>query len=188
MKKSLGAHPIIQPNVVLVVGSYDDTDQPNLMTVAWGGICCSVPPCIAITPAIRTKTYENIMHTGAFTVNIPAVSHVRVADYVGIYKGKKENKFEALKLTAIKSDLVNAPYVGEFPLVLECKVIESIKLGEHAQQFIGEILDVKADEEVLNNDGLPDIAKVRPIVYDDVGQNYFSVGPHLAKAFSIGKK
>ena len=188
MKTSIGPHPIIQPNPVLVVGSYDKDYVPNLMTVAWGSICCSVPPCVAISPAHRTKTYENITLKQAFTVSVPTESLVREADYVGIYKGKRENKLESLNLTPIHSEIVDAPYADEFPLVLECKVIQSHQIGEHIQQFIGEIVDIKADPNILGDDNLPDIAKVQPIVYDDVGRNYFKTGDWLAKAFSIGRK
>ena len=188
MKKSIGPNPIIQPNPVLVVGSYDESDQPNLMTVAWGGICCSAPPSISISPALTAKTCQNIMKSQAFTVNIPSTDHAREADYVGIYTGKKENKFESLGLTPVRSELVNAPYVAEFPFALECKVTHSIQIGEHIQQFVGEIVDIKADEDILNDEGQPDITKVSPILYDDVGRNYYRVGEFLAKAFSIGAK
>jgi len=124
----------------------------------------------------------------AFTVNIPAVSHVRETDYAGIYSGKKENKFESLGLTPVKSELVNAPYVEEFPFILECKVTHSIEIGSYTRQFIGEILDIKAEEDVLGEKKLPDIGKVQPFVYDEVDQNYYAVGELIAKAFSLGKK
>ena len=112
MKVSIGAKPFIQPNPVLVIGSYDQNDLPNIMTVAWGGICCSVPPCIAISPAKSSRTYKNIIATQAFTVNIPSVSFVAETDYVGIYSGNKENKFESFGLTPVRSKLVIAPYMS----------------------------------------------------------------------------
>ncbi len=188
MKVSIGPKPFIQPNPVLVVGSYDQNGTPNIMTVAWGGICCSVPPCVVISPAKRAHTCENIMASQAFTVNIPSTSLVKETDYVGIYSGKKENKFESLGLTPVRSQAVNAPYVAEFPLILECKVIHSVEIGLYTHQFIGEIVDTKVEEEVLGEDGLPDIRRVRPFVYDEVGRNYYQIGELIAKAFSIGKK
>lgn len=188
MKISIGSHPIIQPNPVLVIGSYDEDGVPNLMTIAWGSICCSAPPCVAISPAKKTKTYDNIMRRNAFTVNIPSDSFIKETDYVGIYSGRKENKFESLGLTPVRSELVEAPYVEEFPFVLECRVIQSTEIGEHTQQFIGNIMDIKAEKDLLGKDNLPDIMKVRPIVYDQVGKNYYGIGDLLAKAFSIGVK
>lgn len=188
MKVSIGPKPFIQPNPVLVIGSYDQNGTPNIMTVAWGGICCSVPPCVAISPARSARTCENIMASQAFTVNIPSTSFVEETDYVGIYSGKKENKFESLGLTPVKSQAVNAPYIAEFPFILECKVIHSYEIGLNTQQFIGEIVDIKAEEEILGENRLPDIRKVQPFVYDEVGQDYYKTGELLAKAFSIGKK
>ena len=46
--------------------------------------------------------------------------------------------------------------------MLECKVIQVVELGLHTQ-FIGQIMDVKADEEVLGDKGFPDIEKVKPL-------------------------
>ena len=187
MKTSIGPRAIIQPNPVLIVGSYDQNDRPNIMAVAWGGICCSKPPCAAISLRQATYTYGNIQHSRAFTINIPSTSFVKETDYVGIYSGKNEDKFKALGLTPVKSDVVNAPYVKEFPVVLECEVLKVVEIGLHTQ-FIGEIKDIKADENILAEDGLPDIEKVQPFIYDSAGPRYFALGDFLGKAYTIGRK
>jgi flavin reductase (DIM6/NTAB) family NADH-FMN oxidoreductase RutF len=101
--------------------------------------------------------------------------------------GRDEDKFSKAKLTAVKGDLVDAPFVKEFPLVLECKLLHSIEIGLHTE-FIGEILDVKADEECLGSDGLPDIEKIRPILFSPEGRKYHGVGRLLGKAFSVGRE
>ena len=187
MKKSIGPRAIIQPNPVLIIGSYDQTGQPNIMTASWGGICCSKPPCAAISLRQATYTYGNIRHHKAFTINIPSTSFVKAADYVGIYSGKQENKFESLNLTPVKSNVVNAPYVEEIALVLECEVLKVVEIGLHTQ-FIGEIKDIKADESILTVNGAPDITKVRPFIYNSAGPDYYTLGEFLGKAFTIGRK
>ena len=187
MKKSIGPKTLIQPHPVLVVGSYDPDGNPNIMTAAWGGICCSSPPCVAISLRKATYTHGSIVASQAFTVNIPSADRAKEADYVGIYSGKTENKFESLGLTPVKSELVNAPYVQEFPFALECRVLHTIEIGLHTQ-FIGEIMDIKADEEVLGSNGLPDIRKVKPILFDSSSSGYYGFGDLVAKAFSIGRK
>lgn len=88
MKKSIGGNTILYPTPVLVVGTYDAEGKPNVMTVAWGGICCSDPPCVAIALRKATYTYGNIVLQKAFTVNIPSEKHARCADYFGIASGK----------------------------------------------------------------------------------------------------
>jgi len=187
MKKSIGPRTIIQPNPVLIIGSYDQNGQANMMAVAWGGICCSKPPCAAISLRQATYTYGNIQHNKAFTINIPSTAFVKEADYVGIYSGKQENKFESLGLTPVKSDVVNAPYVKEFPVALECEVLKVVEIGLHTQ-FIGEIKDIKADESILAENGLPDITKVQPFIYNSAGQDYYALGESLGKAYTVGRR
>ena len=187
MKRSLGAKTIAYPTPVFLVGTYDAQGRPNIMTAAWAGICCSHPPCLAVSLRAATYSHGSIKLKEAFTVSVPPASRVKEADYVGIYSGKNEDKFEALGLTPVRSELVDAPYVEQCPLVLECKLVQTHELGLHTQ-FVGQILDVKADEEVLDERGRPDIRKVAPLIYASGNQAYFAVGDEVAKAFSVGKK
>jgi len=187
MKKSLGAETIVYPTPVFVIGSYGADGRPNLMTAAWGGICSSRPPSVAVSIRPSRKTHENIAASQAFTVNVPSVDHAKQADYVGIYSGRKRDKFEATGLTPVKSELVSAPYVAEFPLVLECKVLQAFDLGAHIQ-FVGEILDVKAEEAVLKGDGKIDVEKLRPFTFSPGDAGYYRVGEFIGQAFSIGKE
>jgi flavin reductase (DIM6/NTAB) family NADH-FMN oxidoreductase RutF len=187
MKKSLGAKTLIYPLPVWVVGTYDKERKPNVATVAWGGICCSDPPCVAISLRKATYSYGNIVERKAFTVNIPSEKYVREADYFGTVSGRNVDKFTESGLTSVKSDLVDAPYVKEFPIVLECKLIRTIEIGLHTE-FIGEIMDVKADELVLGENGLIDIDKLKPVIFAPDIMSYYGIGKYLGKAFSIGKK
>jgi flavin reductase (DIM6/NTAB) family NADH-FMN oxidoreductase RutF len=188
MKKSLRPQTLVYPTPVFIIGTYSQDGKPNAMNAAWGGICCSGPPCIAVSVRKARQTYENIVANQAFTINIPSERHVKEADYFGIVSGKSENKFEVTGLTPVKSELVNAPYIGEFPLILECKLVHTYDLGAHTQ-FIGEILDVKADEEVLGDKGSPEVEKVLPLLYcPDAGMGYYAVGRRVAQAFSVGRE
>jgi flavin reductase (DIM6/NTAB) family NADH-FMN oxidoreductase RutF len=186
MKKSLGAKTIIYPTPVLIIGTYDSQERPNLAAVAWGGICCSTPPCVAVSLRKSRHSHSNIMQRKAFTVNILSEDMVKKADYYGIVSGKDEDKFAKTGITPVKSELVDAPYGREFPFVLECRLYKSIELGAHTQ-FIGEILDVKAEESILDPDGQLNIEKLKPFFYDPATVNYFGTGKKLGKAFSIGK-
>jgi flavin reductase (DIM6/NTAB) family NADH-FMN oxidoreductase RutF len=187
MKKSLGARPLVFPTPVWVIGTYDKNGTPNIMTAAWGGICCSNPPCVTVSLRKATYTYGNIMERRAYTVSVPSEKHVKQADYAGIASGKNTNKFADAGLTPVEGEYVEAPYVQEFPLVLECKVIHVNEIGLHTQ-FIAEVMDVKADEAVLGDNGLPDIAKVKPIIFGPDIRTYHGIGEYIGKAFDIGKK
>jgi flavin reductase (DIM6/NTAB) family NADH-FMN oxidoreductase RutF len=127
------------------------------------------------------------MERQAYTLSVPSVRYAREADYFGMASGRNVDKFKETGLTPVRSDLADAPYVGEFPMVLECKVIHHYEIGLHTH-FVGEILDVKADDDMLNDDGNPDIEKIRPFVYSPEVQQYHAVGSFIGKAFEIGKK
>lgn len=187
MKKSLGAKTLIYPTPVWVIGTYDKTGKANAMTIAWGGVCSSKPPCVAVSIRGATYTHGNIMERKAFTVNVPSASQVKTADYFGVTSGRNVDKFSTTELTAVKGDKVDAPYIEEFPLILECKLLSAAEIGIHTH-FIGEIMDVKAEDSVIGENGLPDMLKVRPILYGPEIQSYYGVGTYLGRAFTIGKE
>jgi flavin reductase (DIM6/NTAB) family NADH-FMN oxidoreductase RutF len=183
MKRSLGAKTLIVPTPTWIVGSYDAEGRANGMTAAWGGICCSEPACVAVSLRKATYSYGNIVARQAFTVSVPGEEHAREADYFGLASGRTVDKLARAGLTAVPSDLVDAPYVKEFPVVMECRVLHTIEIGLHTQ-FIGEILDVKVDEAVLTASGHPDVERARPFLLVD---GYRGLGRYVGQAFAIGK-
>lgn len=186
VKRSLGPKTLVFPTPAWAVATYDDEGKANAMVVAWGGICCSKPPCVAISLREVTHTYAAIVARQAFTVNIPSARNVQALDFFGIRSGAKVDKFAATGLTAVKSELVDAPYIDEFPLHLECRVLHTLKIGLHTQ-FVGEILDVKADAEVFDTEGTLDLDKLAPFTYAPEVREYRVLGESLGKAFSIGR-
>ncbi len=186
MKLSLGAQTLVYPMPAFLIGTYDAGGKPNIMTAAWGGICCSEPPLLAVSVRKPRWTYEAVVQRKAFTISIPPVRLAAETDYAGIISGRRADKFERLGLTPVRSDLVDAPYVAECPVTLELTLRHSLDLGSH-MQFIGEIRDVKVDEACLDDAGKPDLAKIDPLIYDGGGRAYAAVGREVCKAFSAGK-
>ena len=186
MKQSLGAKTLIYPTPVLVVGSYDADGEPNVMTAAWGGIACSKPPFVSVSLRAATATHGNIVARKAFTISLPNGAQVAAADYFGLVSGRKVDKFAATGLTPARSELVDAPYVAEFPLVVECEVTEVHELGLHTQ-FIGEVKDVKIDEACLDDDGHIDVGKLDPLAFAPDTGAYFVLGARAGRAYSVGK-
>ena len=187
MKTSIGAKTLLFPTPVLMVGTFDTDGRPNLMNAAWGGICCSQPPCVAVSLRKATYSYAGIVERKAFTVGIACESRIVAADFIGMASGRNVDKFAVAGLTPVKSELVDAPYAAEFPVVLECRLLHTLEIGLHTQ-FVGEILDIKADREILAEDGLPDIMKIRPLIFDTAHKGYHGVGPCVGQAFSIGRE
>jgi flavin reductase (DIM6/NTAB) family NADH-FMN oxidoreductase RutF len=188
MKLFLPAQTILLPSPVLIIGTYGSDGKPNIMNAAWGGIASSKPPCISVSLREATLTYHNIRRAKAFTVNITSEKYFKEADFVGIVSGRDCDKFKETGLTPEKSKLINAPIVKEFPYTLECNLVKQIDLGLHTM-FIGEIVGMVADSEILNPNQVPDIEKVRPMLWGCFGSMaYYGIGGKLGNAFSVGKE
>ncbi|HEY3489878.1 MAG TPA: flavin reductase family protein [Candidatus Deferrimicrobiaceae bacterium] len=187
MKQSVGAKTLAMPAPVWMVGTYDAAGKPNIMTIAWGGICNSQPVSVNVSLRKATYSYEAILARKAFTVSIPSEAQAAEVDYVGTVSGRDVDKFAATGLTPVRSEIVDAPYVAEAPIVIECRLVHHADLGLHTL-FVGGILDVKADVAVIGEKGYPDISKVKPIVFDTGLRRYFGVGGFLANAWEVGKK
>ena len=186
MKKNLGVKEGIFPMPVLMVGTYDGEGKPNVMNAAWGMMVDRKRVALNLTET--HKTVKNIKETGAFTVGIADVDHVVQADYVGITSGNNNpDKFERSGLHQTKSEFVNAPVIEEFPITMECKFIE-YQGGETGCGVIGEIINVKADEKVLDENGNIEPSKINAILFDAYKHGYYTVGEKVGNAFSDGQK
>ncbi|WP_300157766.1 flavin reductase family protein [Solidesulfovibrio sp.] len=185
-KVSLGSKTMTLPTPAWLVGSYDADGKPNVMTAAWGGICCSKPVCMYVSLQKPRYTYANIMERKAFTLNVASEADVAKVDYCGMVSGRDNDKFAVCGLTAVKSDLVDAPYVAECPLVVECRVLHIQDLGQHTM-FVGEVFDVKVDEAAMK-DGKPDPKAIKPIIYAPEDRHYYGLGADLGLGWSLGKE
>ncbi len=185
MRKSFGAKTIIHTTPVWIVCAYDTDGQPSGATVAWGGVCSSNPPSLSVSLRAATYTHKCIKTSGAFTVNVPSEDFVIEADYFGIKNGANENKFDSCNLSITKSSTVNAPSIDQCPLVVDCELIQVVELGLHTC-FVGEIKDVLVSKKALDDEGWPDIEKLRPIIFAPDTRKYYQVGQYIGKAFSIG--
>lgn len=184
--KSLGPSTTAFPTPTWIIATYDSDARANAMTAAWGGIANSVPPSVFVAVQPSRYTYDNLLAAKEFTVCIPSENAVAEADYLGLFSGRNLDKIEAAGLTVERAEKVNAPYIKEFPVHLECRVTEILNLGSHAV-FAGEIVDVKADESILGPKGNIEIQKLKPIVYSPTDRSYYKVGAEIGKAFSVGK-
>ena len=168
MKKNLGNTPVLAPLPVLIVATYDEQGMPNAMNVAWGGQCGYHH--VALNLSLNHKTTENLKHTKAFTLSIATVDTLVVSDYFGLVSGRKENKIEKAGVHVTRSEFVDAPVIDEYPLTLECKVIEMQEaLGE--MHVVGEVVNMQADESILDEQGKVDLGKLRSISYDSASHS-----------------
>ena len=184
MFQSLGTRPFVLPAPLFLVGTYDHTGRPNIMTATWGGICASQPPSVAVSIRKSRWTCAAILERKSFTINIPSRKLAAQADFAGMHSGHDTDKFTALNLTPIPAEHVDAPGVAECPIIVELALAQTVELGSHTQ-FIGEIMDVKVDTACMR-DGFPDPALIDPLLFAPVVQEYWTIGHFEARAFSAG--
>ena len=183
MRKNFGAKTWLYPMPVLIVGTYDEQGKPNAMNAAWGGIYDTNQVMVCL--AHDHKTTDNIKKTGAFTVSFATAKTVAPCDYVGIVSANDEpDKFAKAGFHATKSDHVNAPIIDELPMTVECKLLKFNEDGI----CVGEIVNVSADESILDENGKVDAKLLDPIMYDSVTHAYWNFGEKVGQAFSDGKK
>ena len=183
MRKDFGVKNWLYPMPVFIVGSYDENGTPNAMNAAWGGIYDT--NLIMVCLADDHKTTSNIKSSGAFTVSFATSATVCACDYVGIVSANDTpDKLARAGFHATRSKHVNAPIIDELPMTVECRLMKFNEDGI----CIGEIVNVSADESILDADGHIDAKRLDPIIYDSVSHAYWSFGEKVGKAFSDGKK
>lgn len=181
MRKSFGVKPLIYPQPVFVLGTYDADNTPNAMVAAWGGI--SEADELSMCISAEHKTVENVLAKKAFTVSMATLEQMDPCDYIGIVSGSDvPDKLSRAGFHTEKSELVDAPIIKELPLTVECR----LKSYDKATcRLVGEIVNVSADESILT-DGNIDPMKLRPITYDGMGYGYYVLGERVGNAFSDG--
>jgi len=184
MRKNFGAKPLCYPMPVFIIATYGADGTPNAMNAAWGGI--SEENEISICVSAEHKTTENILARKAFTVSMADEAHMAACDYVGVVSGNDvPDKFARAGFHAVKSEFVDAPIIEELPMAVECRLVS---YDAESCRLVGEIVNVCADEAVLNEKGKVDPAKLRPITFDPMNNTYLVLGEQVGRAFSDGLK
>lgn len=182
MRKNFGAQPLLYPQPVMIIGTYDENGKANAMNAAWGGI---VGRNEIIVDLSSHKTTDNLLKTKAFTVSVADAKHMTACDYVGIVSANiVSDKMGKAGFTTVKSEFVNAPIINELALTLECELKQVI--GD--SKFIGEIKNVSIDESILGEDGKIDLDKFEPLTFDPVHHGYYVLGKRVGNAFKDGAK
>jgi len=171
-KREVKPQTILIPLPAVMVSCALPEGRPNIITVAWVGVACSEPPMISIAIRKTRHSHKIISESGEFVINIAGEDQLKAVDFCGVVSGKEVDKFKEAGLTPLKAKRVNVPLIKECPINLECSVRYTLELGSH-DLFIGEILATHMDEEVLDNAGRPDIAKLKPFVYCTKAHQYW---------------
>ena len=184
MRKNFGVKPWTYPQPVFILAAYDEHGVPNAMNAAWGGI--SEENEISLCISAEHKTTENILARKAFTISMADAAHVTACDYVGIVSGNDvPDKVARAGFHTTRSEFVDAPLIDELPMALECRLIS---YDPDSCRMTGEIVNVSADERILDAEGKIDPDLLQPITFDPVHNTYRKLGEKAGNAFRDGLK
>ena len=128
----------------------------------------------------------NIRARKAFTLAVPGTDTLRESDFLGIASSNKmADNFARTGLHAVKSVRVDAPVIEEYPLTLECTV-EKIEQEPYGLRILGRIVNVLADEKVLDEKGRIDAGKLGAIAFDQMQNGYYAIGEKVGQAWNSG--
>ena len=183
MKKQINNTEAIFPMPVLMIATYNEDGSVDVMNAAWGMMLDRDK--IALNLTETHKTVKNIKERKAFTVSIADAKHVKEADYFGIVSANiDKDKFQKSGLTAVKSKVVDAPIINEFPITMECEYIE-YQDDENGCGVVGKIVNVLAEESILKEDKV-DISLLNAICFDPYTHGYYKITERVGNAFKDG--
>ena len=182
--KEFGVKPWLFPMPTYMIGTYNEDDSVDLMMMAWGGICAE--NMVALNLEEDHRTVANLKARGAFTLAIPGQNTLMESDYLGLVSANDvPDKFARTGLHACRSERVDAPVVAEYPVTLECRVLE-MQEQPYGLRVLGEIVNVMADEKVLDDMGRIDCGKIGAFLFDQMRNDYYAVGKVCGKAWNSG--
>ena len=182
-RTNLGDKLYVTPQPALMIATYDADGNPDVMMAAWGGQYDNNQVCFSLS---KHKTTDNLRLNKAFTLSYADARTVAQSDYFGIVSGNEvPDKVAKAGFTVTKSKNVNAPIINEYPLTMECRVIEMHDDEDGGAWVVGEIVNAIADPSILT-DGKIDIKKLNPVAWDASSLNYFTLGDSVGKAWNSG--
>jgi flavin reductase (DIM6/NTAB) family NADH-FMN oxidoreductase RutF len=187
MKSRLDPVPMLYPMPAVLVATYRSDGTANAMTVGWTAACNAEPPCIGVAIRNGRQTHANIVARKAFTINIPRADQAVPVDFLGIVSGTTDpDKIEKSGFTTQPAELVDAPIIVECPINVELKLLHALDLGCHTW-FVGEVVRIHADDDVLESDRRINVTALNPLVYMSNVKRYAAVGELRETAFSCGR-
>ena len=82
---------------------------------------------------------------------------------------------------------MDAPIINEYKLTLECIVVEINETSLNETRVVGEIVNMSADESILDEEGYIDLGKLQPVIFDSSNKTYRVVGEKVGQAWGSGK-
>ena len=184
-RKNFSDKAVITPLPAIMIATWDENKNPDVMMAAWGGQCG--PKHIPFVLS-KHKTTDNIRLKKAFTISFATKNDIVQSDYFGIVSGNDvPDKVAKAGFTVTPSPNVDAPIINEYKLTLECKVVTFDEDENGGARVVGEIVNMSADESILDEQGNIDLAKLQPVIFDSAKSEYRVVGEKVGTAWGSGK-
>ncbi len=184
-RKNFSDKAVITPLPAIMIATWDENKNPDVMMAAWGGQC---GPRHITFELSKHKTTDNIRLKQAFTISFATKGDIVQSDYFGIVSGNDvPDKVAKAGFTITPSPNVDAPIINEYKLTLECKVVTFDEDENGGARVVGEIVNMSADESILDEDGNIDLGKLQPVIFDSAKNEYRVVGEKVGTAWGAGK-
>ena len=186
-KLDLKTRAVVSPTPTVIAAAYDESGKADACTLAFYAPISHMPPCvvIGINATQRRKTLKSILDSGAFSIGYPSIDQVKEADYLGVESGYNADKLANVEYSVTEAKTVHAPIIDQMKLSLECKVVNTVTIGSH-MQITGEITNIQANEDILDDAGRVVLEKLKPLIYDEEGFSYHSLGEPMSPSFKPG--
>ncbi|UCC73568.1 MAG: flavin reductase family protein [Gemmatimonadota bacterium] len=161
---------LVVPRPIGWISSFSKNGIANLAPFSYFAALADTPMLVGVSIGRRDgepkDTLRNIRDTGAFCVNVVTEPQlVAMNESSGDYPPDVD-EFEVAGLPMERASLVAAPYVGDCPAVLECRLFREVELGSAANRLIlGEALAVRLRPELRRVPGTchVDVESLKPV-------------------------
>ena len=150
---------VFQPRPIGWVGTTSAAGIHNIAPFSYFMPIGSAPPTVAFSSAKdrhgkEKNTLDNILETGVFTLSMVTADLIEQMNTSSATVPASVSEFDETGLTPVQGMWVNAPYVAEAHVTSECRVLQTIPLG-NTTLVIGEILGFHMSETWDAKDGVP---------------------------------
>ncbi len=149
---------VVVPRPIALVTTVGPDGQSNAAPFSFFNLVGGSPPVVALgiadrTPGSPKDTRANIVRTGSFVVNLVDEALAEAMNICGIDFPFGQSEMDAAGLTPTASVAVLAPRIAESPVQLECRLAQSVEIGDN-KIVLGEVVflhirDAFVDKEKL---------------------------------------
>ena len=187
---------VVVPRPIAWVSTISPDGVPNLAPFSFFTGISANPPVICFAPMVRTSgverkkdTLRNIEEMGEFVVNVVSEDIAEKMNACAPEFPSSVDEFEVAGLTAIASDLVRPPRVGESKISMECRLVRIVEVSDKplgGSLVLGEIVRFHVADQLFDNfridaDGLCAIGRMAGADYVRTTERFSMTRPGTAQ-------